>query len=66
MRFEEALKAMRKGKKVFRKYYEKHCSNTPVCWIDKNNLRYGCYVNDEWEEYDIPNSDIISEDWELK
>lgn len=56
MRFEEALKAMREGKKVKSKY-------TPVLWLEDNEIWYankrGIY------NYFLTTSEVLSEDWEI-
>ena len=54
MKFEEALKAMREGKKVRRKTWGKYC----YIWI------YGDIVNQNFNSVNL-SSAILSEDWEV-
>lgn len=57
MRFEEALKAMREGKKVKSKY-------TPVLWLEDGEL----WHDEDWVTFNYPyvsTGDILSEDWEI-
>lgn len=65
MKFEEALKAMREGKAVTRKFYDD-------CWLIKywkieNGEIKGSYCDDEdgWTDAYIDQYDITEDDWVL-
>lgn len=63
MKFEEALKAMREGKKVKRPWYNE------VYVISHNEIRYR-YTFGKGEVYEfglnaIQKEDILAEDWEI-
>lgn len=56
MRFEEALKYMREGKKVKAKY-------TPILWLEDNEIWYknkrGIFT------YPLTTGDVLAENWEI-
>lgn len=56
MRFEEALKAMREGKKVKDIF-------SPVIWLEDNNIWYE--NEDGIFNYQLMTGDVLSEYWEV-
>lgn len=60
MKFEEALKAMRKGKKVTKKGYIKTYLS-----IKDGKLQGYCAIDKHYNTYPLALSSILSEDWEV-
>lgn len=56
MRFEQALKAMREGKKVKRKF-------TPVLWLENGEIWYKCKQGTF--NYFLTTGEVLAEDWEI-
>lgn len=60
MRFEEALKAMREGKKVKRKKWTTEC----LCIVDGALNGYS-FIEHQYNTFPLSLSNIMSEDWEI-
>lgn len=69
MRFEEALKCMREGKKVVNEF-GLHTDYMEVLYIDDEDLTSDRYEDGYLVDKDIPvtlsSIDIMSEDWEVE
>lgn len=63
MKFEEALKAMREGKKVARKGWVLISGKPEYYCILDGNLMF--YSRIEYYRTSIPGRDILAEDWEV-
>lgn len=69
MKFEEALKAMREGKKVSKKdrFYSRYFVD--ALYIDNGCLMWHCVDDEDYPVDDcdegLASTDIMSEDWEI-
>lgn len=62
MRFEEALKAMREGKKVRRKCWGKYCYiqieyNPSTCKVE--------FLNQNQNDFSLSADSVLADDWEV-
>lgn len=65
MKFEEALKAMREGKKVTRKAWSFNLVPDQTIYIDEtHHICLSTSIN-EYEMIQIPTECILAEDWEI-
>lgn len=63
MRFEEALKAMREGKKVSRKSWAKILGISPYRFIKDGKIM--CYSGIEYYNFLLCDADVLADDWEV-
>lgn len=63
MIFEQALKAMREGKKVARKHWAIVLeSPVHICILDKEILHY---TGIDYYDFPLDSEDVMAEDWEV-
>ncbi len=69
MRFEEALKAMREGKKVATKKRFRERYFVDALYIEKGCLMWRCIDDEDYPvddcDYGLSGKEIMSEDWEI-
>lgn len=63
MRFEQALKAMREGKKVARKSWAKILDISPYRCIKDGKIMY--YSGIEYYNFPLYDKDVLADDWEI-
>lgn len=64
MKFEEALAAMREGKKVRRKCWKLVIANEQTIYINNNNICMSTNIN-VYEMIKVPSEWILAEDWKI-
>lgn len=67
MKFEQALEAMRKGKKVSRdnRFIARYFVD--ALYIDKNEIMWNCIDDEDYsiDDSNLKSDDILAEDWEI-